>query len=109
MKAKFQALTWPWRVMVLLQVFLFVLFSILYAALGCPEGGWYLFGLGVFICAVNAVTDLFADELFRWNLRFQIRDPEDAEPSEWVLFSRWLGSIILTALALALFIIGLAV
>lgn len=67
--------------------------------------GFYL--LGVLICAANALSILYADALFRWNLRFAIRAPEDAEPSDWELFSQWVGWIVLTIAALALFIIGL--
>lgn len=71
------------------------------------RGHWGIFLLGVFVCAACAVSVLFADELFRFNLRFRISNPEDAEPSEWELFSRWLGWVVLTIVALVAFIIGL--
>lgn len=71
------------------------------------RGNWYLWWLGVFVCVACAVLILYADKLFRWNLRFIIRDPEDAEPSDWALFSRWVGWIVLTIFALVLFIMGL--
>ena len=32
---------------------------------------------GAFICIINALTILFVDELFRWNLAFQIRNVEN--------------------------------
>ena len=44
--------------------------------------GFAWFG-AVFICVLNVLTILFADELFRWNLAFQIRNVENAEPSDW--------------------------
>ena len=50
---------------------------------------------------------LFADELFRWNLAFQIRNVDHAEPSEWEIASRYLGWTVLTIMALVLYIMGL--
>lgn len=48
----------------------------------------------------------FEDHLFRWNLAFRVRNPHDAEPSEWELFSRWLGWIVLTGVALLSYALG---
>lgn len=62
---------------------------------------------GIFLCVVCMVTLLFVDELFRWNLRFSIRNVEDAEPSEWELCSRWMGWLTFTCLAVIVFIMGL--
>lgn len=62
---------------------------------------------GTFLVVINAVLILFADELFRFNLRFQIRDPERAEPSEWELFSRYVGWIVLAVSAAVVYILGL--
>lgn len=50
---------------------------------------------------------LFADELFRWNLSFQIRNVDNAEPSDTVIAGRYLSWTVLTIAALALFITGL--
>lgn len=72
-----------------------------------PRANWGFFGLGALCCVICAVGILFADALFRWNLRFTIRDPESAEPSDWELFSRWIVWIALTAFALFLLILGL--
>lgn len=71
------------------------------------RGHWELFLLGAFICVLNAAFILFADALFRFHLQFRVKYPEDAEPSDWELFSRWVGWIVLTITALVLFIIGL--
>lgn len=59
------------------------------------------------LCLVNALSILFADELFRWNLAFRIRDAEWAEPSEWELAGRYIGWTVLAVLALVIFVIGL--
>ena len=66
--------------------------------------GW--FG-AVFICLLNAVTILFADELFRWNLAFRIRNVEHAEPSDCEIAGRYIGWTAMAIIALVLFIIGL--
>lgn len=71
------------------------------------RGHFGLYVLGVFLCILNAISVLYADALFRWNLRFRISNVEDAEPSEWELFSRWVGWFALTVCALVIFILGL--
>ena len=62
---------------------------------------------GTFLVALNAVAILFADELFRFDLRFQIRHPERAEPSDWELFTRHAGWVVLTVAAVLVYIVGL--
>ena len=54
-----------------------------------------------------AVSILFADELFRWNMSFRIRYADDAEPSDWELMGRVLSWVILTVAVIALYIMGL--
>ena len=61
----------------------------------------------VFICILNALSILFADELFRLNLLFQIRNVENVEPSDWEIAGRYIGWTIITIMALVLFITGL--
>ncbi|MBR3601902.1 MAG: hypothetical protein IKL49_06240 [Lachnospiraceae bacterium] len=56
---------------------------------------------------VNVFTMLFADELFCWNLAFQIRNVENAEPSDWEIAGRYIGWTAMTIVALVLFIMGL--
>ncbi|MGN1003892.1 MAG: hypothetical protein ACI4O5_03570 [Oscillospiraceae bacterium] len=71
------------------------------------RGSFGFFFLGALVCVLCAFYILYADALFRWNLRFIINDPENAEPSDWELFSRWISWVVLTIAALAIFIIGL--
>lgn len=66
--------------------------------------GWFS---GIFICILTTISILFADELFRWNLSFQIQNAEYAEPSDWQIGCRYVTWTILPMLALALFVIGL--
>ena len=71
------------------------------------KGHWLAWFMGVIVSVMTAVSILFADELFRWNLAFQIRNVENAEPSEWELASRYIGWGVLTMTILALYIAGL--
>ena len=65
-----------------------------------PSPGDILFLLlGLFTNAVCALSLLFEDQLFRWQLSFRVADPGSAEPSEWEMFNRWAGWITLTAVA----------
>ena len=62
---------------------------------------------GAALCLLTALLILFADRLFRWDLQFIIRDPEGAEPSEW-MYARWYFNwTLLAACALFVFIYGL--
>ena len=61
----------------------------------------------VLICILNTLTILFADELFHWNLAFQIRNAEDAEPTDLEIAGRYLSWMVLAVAALVIFIIGL--
>ena len=71
------------------------------------KGEWFAWFGAVFICGLNALSILFADELFRWNLAFRIRYADHAEPSDWEIAGRYVGWTVLTIVALVLFIMGL--
>ena len=62
---------------------------------------------GVVICIVNAVTLLFADELFYWKMSFLVRNAQGAEPSDWALGQRFISWATLGILALVVFVLGL--
>ena len=62
---------------------------------------------GVFICILNVLSILFADELFRLNLAFKVRNVENVEPSEWEIAGRYIGWTVMAIVALVLFIVGL--
>lgn len=71
------------------------------------KGDWQIWFYGLIISIITVVSILFADELFRFNLAFQIRDADYAEPSEWEIASRYIGWTIMPILALVMYIIGL--
>ena len=54
------------------------------------------------------VSAFWAEEIFRRNLRFSIKNAENAEPSEWALMSRWISWLTFTVLALVVYIVGLS-
>lgn len=70
-------------------------------------GSWWGWVLGTVCCVATAVSILFADELFRFQLAFQIRNVEDAEPSDWEIFGRYATWTVFPILALLAFITGL--
>jgi len=55
------------------------------------KGEWYAWFCGVLMSVFTAVSILFADEFFRWNLAFRIRNVDSAEPSDWALMERNIG------------------
>lgn len=65
------------------------------------------FAIGTFVAVVCIISALFADQLFRFDLSFRIRDPEAAEPSDWEIASRVLGWLFLTALSFGIYLAGL--
>lgn len=71
------------------------------------KGEWLAWIGGVLLCVITAGTMLFADELFRWHLSFQIRNAEQAEPSELEIAGRYVTWTVLPVIALVLFIMGL--
>jgi hypothetical protein len=73
------------------------------------RGYWAAWFLALFVLVMTAVQVLFADELFRWNMSFKVRDVYDVEPSDWELMGRHLSWITLPILALVIYIMGLQV
>ena len=71
------------------------------------KGDWQIWFYGMIISMITVVSILFADELFRTNLAFQIRNADCAEPSEWEIASRYIGWTIVPILAFIIYIIGL--
>ena len=71
------------------------------------KGTWLAWLGTVFLSALTAISVLYADELFHWDLSFQIQNAETALPSEWELMKRYLGWTVLTIMVLGLYIVGL--
>lgn len=71
------------------------------------KGDWLEWIYGACICVMTAISILYADELFRWNLAFRIRNVEQAEPSEWEMTSRYIVWTMLPILAVVVFVVGL--
>ena len=71
------------------------------------KGDWEVWFYAMLISLMIAVSVLFADELFRFNLAFQIRDADYAEPSDWEIASRHIGWTVMTIMTLVMYIMGL--
>ena len=71
------------------------------------KGEWLAWFGAVFLCVLNALSIVFADTLFQWNLAFRIRNADHAEPSDWEIASRYIGWTAMAIAALAIFIMGL--
>ena len=71
------------------------------------KGSWLAWFGAVFISLLNAGSILYADELFRWDLSFQIQNAETAVPSEWEMMKRYLGWMVFTIMVLVIYIVGL--
>ena len=71
------------------------------------KGKWSAWFSAVLICVLNALLILFADELFHLQLKFQIRDADYAEPSDWEIAGRYIAWTVLAIISLVLFIAGL--
>jgi uncharacterized membrane protein YecN with MAPEG domain len=71
------------------------------------NGNWIIWLCGTILAVCTAVSILFVDELFRWELSFRVRDADLAEPSDWELIGRYIAWTILPVSILAIYIIGL--
>lgn len=71
------------------------------------QGTWLAWLGAAFLCLLNALSMLFADELFRFDMIFQVRDPDRAEPSAWQIAGRYISWTLVTILSLVIFIVGL--
>ncbi|MCQ4772310.1 hypothetical protein NE634_00740 [Lacrimispora saccharolytica] len=71
------------------------------------KGNWTAWLGALIISIFNAFSILYADEIFRWNLAFQIRDTDGAEPSDWEIAGRYVSWIILILVALIIYIMGM--
>lgn len=72
------------------------------------KGHWLPWFLGILLCVVNAVSILYAYELFRFWLSFRIESPELAEPTDLEITGRYFGWIAMLIGILVVFIIGLS-
>lgn len=85
--------------------------STIYELTNNPElthkGIGFIWFFGAFVCIMNAVSILFADELFRLELAFKVRNVDKVEPSEWEITCRYIGWMVLPIIALVIYIMGL--
>ena len=73
------------------------------------KGTWFIWFGAVLFCCFTAITMIFADELFRLKLAFQVRNVESVEPSDWEMTGRHVAWVVGPIIALILFIVGLKI
>lgn len=71
------------------------------------KGHWFVWFLGVLICAVTVISILFADEIFRFHMAFRIQNPDQAEPSDMEMAGRYISWTLLPVMAVILWIMGI--
>ncbi len=71
------------------------------------KGSWAMWFLGSLLAVAVIAFILYSEEIFRWQLAFLIRRPEEAEPSDWELSSRYLYWTGLTVITAVIFMAGL--
>ena len=71
------------------------------------KGSWTAWLGCLAYCAAVAAIVIFADEIFRWNLSFMIKNHEKAQPSDWEITWRHLAWALFTIMAVYLFNLGL--
>lgn len=70
-------------------------------------GEWIAYLFGVILSVFTAVSILFADELFRFRLSFQVQDAYQAEPTDFEMIGRYIGWTVMTVAVLVLYMVGL--
>ena len=73
------------------------------------KGDWLGWFGGTLLAVLTAMEILFADEIFRWNMQFLIRNVNKAEPSDWEIFSRYVSWTVMPLAALYIYFTGLTV
>ncbi len=71
------------------------------------QGDWLAWLGAVVICVLNALSIIFADELFQWNMQFQVRNADHVEPSAWEMAGRNNRLAVFAVAAFVLFMEGL--
>ena len=69
------------------------------------RGSWLIYAFVTLLAAAGMGYILFYRELFYWNLGFTVKNPENAEPSDWYVFSSLLGMTIITGAVLVLYVV----
>ena len=87
------------------SVLMIPVFTVLYAM--SEHAVWKNWRIGALVCILNAVSILFADELFRLSMSFHVQNASKAEPSSFELFTRKFGWVAFPLLCLLIFVEGL--
>ena len=85
--------------------------STIYELVNDPElthkGMEFMWFVAVFICILNVISIIFADELFQFSMSLHVRYPDRVEPSDWEIGGRYIGWAGMVIIALIIFVQGL--
>ena len=84
-----------------------VLVNLMYGSKITHKGELVPWFSGLMFCIITAISILFENEIFHWELSFRISDPERAEPSDWEIMGRYVSWTIIPVLALQMFILSI--
>ena len=71
------------------------------------KGNWEAWLAGVILSIITVVSIVFADELFRLELAFRVRDVDLIEPSDWEITCRYIAWVLMTIMAFVVYMMGL--
>lgn len=71
------------------------------------KGQWLIWLCAAAVSVTTAVSILYADEIFRWNMSFRVSDPDKVDPSDWEIAGRYIGWTVLPVMTLIIYIMGL--
>ena len=71
------------------------------------KGQWQFLLIGAVLSVMIVPSVLFPDELFRWNLRYRVRNVDRVEPSEWEIASRYIGWTVMAIGVFVFYMMGL--
>lgn len=67
------------------------------------QGSWWIYALLTLLALACGGYIVFYRELFQWDLRFMIRNTENAQPSDWYLFRTYAAMGIWTLVVVVLY------
>lgn len=68
---------------------------------------WEFWVIALIITILNALSIVFADELFRWSMVFKVDNPDNVEPHFLQICTRYISWVGLTIVAIVLIYLGI--
>ena len=68
---------------------------------------WGFWVIALIITILNALSIVFADELFKWSMIFKVDNPDNVEPHFFQICTRYISWVGLTIVAIVLIYFGI--